>query len=227
MILQKKNPKKLIKLAFSFIPTQSSFSVKNIGNYRITLGPVKTKRLDNCHDITSPFPSIRLVQPLFPISPRRFPSVKRCRARRTKWRGGGGGGGGGKRAETQRNERRRETKGRRWRVGGNGWKCRSRKLISTLLRQKWIGPFYHTRNTHHIGGCLLAKVSRRRDTWRNIAVAVGSTGCGRRRPPSLCTTGGRRDARFSRTTLFLLATVVVSSYKRLPFCHQHEIYVLA
>lgn len=96
-----------------------------------------------------------------------------------------------------------------------------RKLISTLLRQKWIGPFYHTRNTHHIGGCLLAKVSRRRDTWRNIAVAVGSTGCGRRRPPSLCTTGGRRDARFSRTTLFLLATVVVSSYKRLPFCHQH------
>lgn len=127
----------------------------------------------------------------------------------------------------QRNERKRETKGGGWRVEGEvtvGNVVRESLFPRSFGKNGQVPFITLAIHTTQVAGYLLAKVSR--DTSRNIAVAVGSTGCGRRRP-SLCTTGGRRDAR-SQLHFFLLfrPVLVVSSYKRLPFRQQREIYVL-
>lgn len=81
------------------------------------------------------------------------------------------------------------------RVGGQ--KHRSRKLISTPLRQERIGLLYHARNIHHVGIGAIRKgiPDTKHAAFRNIVLALNVDDAdGRRRRRSACTTGGRRDA---------------------------------
>lgn len=108
----------------------------------------------------------------------------------------------------QRNERERETKRvRPLRRKCNGWKCRSRKLISTLLRQKRIGPLYHARNIYRVGSCSQRYPDTKRDSLKNIAVVMVGSGArggdsGRRSRRAVVATHAPGEHFFSSPLLF-------------------------